>query len=747
MTNAKNTIDRRSFLRSTILTGGGMILGFNLQAAGQDDLLRMQGIQEELSEINAYLKIGEDGMVTIISANPEAGQGVITSMPMIVAEELDVDWKQVLVEQAPLNTVLYRGQTIGGSNAIRSQWQSLRTAGATARQMLREAAAREWQVPVNEITTAEGVLYHQSSGKSAGYGTMASAAALIPVPEEVELKELKDFKIIGTSQKNVLGPDIVTGKPLFGSDIQEKGMLIAMITHPPAFGMKLKSYDDSAAKVMPGIKDIFTIKVLDDDYVRGHFDTLTFPELVVVVGNTTWEVLQAKLALKIAWEPISEHSIQRNDFYAGLQTVTIPAELESTKDHQAKMSAMTGKQANVLRKDGDPELAFENATQVIERTYTAPFLAHNCMEPMTFFAHVTAEKASLAGPLQKPEMTRRALSARLGIPEENIDIQIKRLGGGFGRRSYAHWLIEAALISQKMQAPVKLTYTREDDMTGGIYRPAYSITYRAALDENNNLTAFHVRGGGIPEPPLLGASTFPAGAVENFLAENWTLDSNITTGSFRAPRNNFYAGAEQSFIDELAELAGKDPIDFRLELLERAKTNPVGSGNSYDADRYIGVLKLVREKSGWGEEKPNVHRGLSLYFAHGSYVAQVLDLRMVNGRPVVERVCNALDCGIVVNPDGAANQTEGCVVDGIGVALYGAITFNDGVPDQNNLDTYEMIRIGDTPKSIDVHFVENEINPTGLGEPPYPPIIGALANALYRATGKRYYNQPFINGD
>jgi isoquinoline 1-oxidoreductase beta subunit len=728
------------------MAGGGLILGFNLQAALKHIPEQLHGAPDEWTEINAYLKIGEDGVVTIISTNPEAGQGVMTSMPMIVAEELDVDWKQVVVEQAPLNTELFRGQTIGGSNAIRSHWQALRTAGATARQMLREAAARGWQVPVEEITTEKGVLYHQSSGKSAGYGALASAAARIPVPEDVPLKEVKDFEIIGTSQINVIGPDIVTGKPLYGSDIRVNGMLIAMISHPPAFGMKLKSYDDSAARAMPGIRDVFTIKVFEDDYVRGHFDTVTFPELVAVVGDSTWEVLQAKQALEIEWEPISEHTIQRNDYYAGLQTVTIPAEPESTEDHQAKLAAMAARQSNVLRKDGDPEKAFANAAKVIERTYTGPFLAHNCMEPMTFFAHVTADKAELAGPLQKPEMTRQALSVRLGMPEENIEIQIKRLGGGFGRRSYAHWLIEAALISQKVEAPVKLTYTREDDMTSGIYRPAYSITYRAALDANNHLTAFHVKGGGIPEPPLLGATTFPAGAVDNFLAENYTINSNITTGSFRAPRNNFYAGAEQSFLDEVAELAGKDPIDFRLELLERAKTNPVGSGNRYEADRYIGVLKLVREKSGWGKETPNIHRGVSLYFAHGSYVAQVLDLTIENGRPVVERVCNALDCGIVVNPDGAANQTEGCIVDGIGVAMYGGITFSEGVPDQNNLDSYEMIRFSDTPKSIDVHFVKNEISPTGLGEPPYPPLMGALANALYRATGKRHYHQPFING-
>lgn len=746
MPQTKNTFSRRSFIRSSVAAGGGMIIGFNLQAAYRYGTEQMQGIQDEGSEINAYLKIGADGRVTIKSANPEAGQGVMTSMPMIVAEELDVNWERVIVEQAPLNTELYSGQTIGGSNAIRSHWQALRTAGATARQMLMKAAAQAWQVPEGEISTAEGVLYHKSSGKSAGYGEMATAAAGVPVPEDVVLKKLQDFKIIGTSLKNVEGPKIVTGKPLFGSDIQVEGMHIAMITHPPAFGMKLKSYDDSTARAMPGIKDIFTIRVFEDDYVRGHFDTVTFPDLVAVVGNSTWEVMQAKQALKIEWEPISEHTIKRNDFYEGLQTVTIPAEPESTEDHIARMREMSSKPARIIRKDGDPGKAFENADRVIERTYTAPFLAHNCMEPMTFFANVTAEKAELAGPLQKPQSTRQALSARLGMPEEHIEIKIMRLGGGFGRRSYAHWMIEAALISQKMNAPIKLLYTREDDMTSGIYRPAYSITYRAALDKENNLTAYHIKAGGIPLSPLIGASEFPAGAIDNFLAETWSVNSNITVGSFRSPRYNFLAGAEQSFMDELAELAGKDPFEFRLELLERARTNPVGENNRYDAARLAGVLELARERSGWGHKQPEVHRGVSAYYCHGSYVAQVLDLKIENGRPVVTRVCSAIDCGIVVNPDGAANQTEGCIVDGIGIAMYGGLRFYNGVTEHNNLDTYPMIRFGDTPKSMDVHFVQSEINPSGVGEPPYPPVIGALANALYRATGKRHYHQPFING-
>lgn len=698
---------------------------------------------DELTELNGYLKISANGVVTIMSPNPEGGQNVKTSMPMIVAEELDVDWKGVVIEQASLNTALYTRQFIGGSQAIRQGWKNLRTAGATARQMLREAAAQAWSVSIDEITTENGILYHKKTGKTATYGSMASAAAKVTIPKDIKLKDKKDFKLIGTSQKNVDGQKIVTGKPLFGIDIRRDGMLIAMIVHPPAFGMKFKSVDASSAKSMPGIKDVFPIKIYNDDYERTFFDTMTFNEVVAIVGKTTWEVMNARKVLKIEWEPIADQLIKRNAFDRS-ETITIPAGLESTTKHADTLAQLMKTSANVARKDGNPEEAFKNAAKVIERTYNGPFLAHNCMEPMNFFADVTADKAELAGPLQKPEMTEKTLSARLGMPVEKINIQMTRLGGGFGRRSYAHWLVEAALISQKVKAPVKLIYSREDDMTSGIYRPAYSVMYRAALDARNNLIAFHVKAGGIPESPL-EENRFPAGAVENYLAEEFTISSNITTGSFRAPRSNFIAAAEQSFLDEVAEAAGKDPFDFRLELLNRAMNKPVGEKNDYDAKRYAGVLELAREKSGWDSNKGDSHRGVAAYFCHNSYVAQVLDLTIKKDKPQINRVCCAVDCGIVVNPDAAINLTEGSVVDAIGNALYGEMTFKDGVPDKSNFNKYRMIRHNEAPKAIDVHFVKNDSDPTGMGEPAFPPTFAALANALYKATGKRLYNQPFIS--
>jgi CO/xanthine dehydrogenase Mo-binding subunit len=746
MAIVKTSFNRRSFLKTTAIAGGGMMLHFCWFTACESSSKKdATSPPEEWFNFNGYLKIGDNGQVIILSPNPEGGQNVKTSMPMIVAEELDVDWKDVIVEQAPLNTKLYSRQFIGGSQAIRHGWGGLRMAGASARHMLREAAAQAWQVPLAEVTTEAGILQHQQSGQSTTYGEMAAAAAKVPVPDEVQLKEVQEFKIIGTSRKNVDARKIVTGQPLFSIDTNKEGVLIAMIVHPPAFGMKFKSVDDSAVRLMPGIQDVFTIKVLADDFDRQHFDTCTFLEVVAIVGNTTWEVMNAKKAITIEWEPFETYTENRTPYGRPKEVFTIPAGLESSSDHRAKMAEKAAQPKQVARKDGDPEAAFKNAAKTIERTYTAPFLAHNCMEPMNFFAHVTAEKAELIGPLQKVELTEQTLSARLGLPVEAINIQLPRLGGGYGRRSYAHWAVEAALISQKMHAPVKLIYTREDDMTGGIYRPAYQATYRAAIDADNKLTGIHISAGGIPESPLY-ANRFPAGAVDNYLAESWTVNSNITIGSFRAPRSNFIACAEQSFLDEIAEAMGKDPIDFRLALLKRAKENPVGENNDYDAARYAGVLELVRDKSGWDDpSSAGTHRGVAAYYCHNSYAAQVLDLKIDNGQPIVERVCCAIDCGIVINPDAATNLSEGAIVDGIGNALYGELTFNDGQPEKNNFHQYHMIRMSEAPRKIDLHFVENDIDPTGLGEPAFPPVFGALANALYQAKGKRFYDQPFNN--
>jgi isoquinoline 1-oxidoreductase subunit beta len=739
--NTNKTINRRNFLKVSALAGGGMMLSFSWLAGCKTKDEELLTMPEEWFELNNYIKIGNNGVVTLMSPNPEFGSNVKTSMPMILADELDVDWKNVIVQQADFFPERFDRQFTGGSQGIRQGWKPLRTAGATARQMLINASAKQWNVPAKEITTEGGTLHHKGSGKKAGYGEMASLAATMPVPAEITTKDIKDFKIIGNSKKNVDGKNIVTGKPLFGIDYKEKGMLIAMIVHPP-FGMMIKSLDASSVKSMPGIKDAFTIKTLTADYERNGFDTTSFLELGVVVGNTTWEVMNAKKALKVEFELMPEYSMTMQQWGRGKVTAIMPKGLESTEGHRVEMEKASKGKGDILRKDGNPEAAFRAAAKVLERTYFAPHLAHNTMEPANCFANVTADKAEIYGPIQAPGFITDTLAARLGLPKEGIHIKLARMGGGFGVRAYGHHFVEAAVISQQVKAPVKLVYTREDDMTYGIYRPAYTATYRAALDKDNNLIGFHVRGGGIPEHPI-HANRFPAGAVDNYLAEGWTIPSNITIGAFRAPRSNFNAAAEQSFLDELAELVGKDPIDFRLELLERARKNPVGKDNDYDPDRYAGVLKLVREKSNWSQPPENVSRGVAAYFCHNTYVAEVVDLTLDGNNPVIENVIAAVDCGIVINPDAAKNMGEGGIIDGIGNALFGELTFKEGVPDKNNFHQYRMIRQKESPKSIEVHFVKNEEEPTGLGEPLFPPVFAAVANALYKATGKRYYNQPF----
>lgn len=743
MENINKTINRRSFLKASVLAGGGLLLNFSwLASAKAAGKVNIPNPESAWNELTGYIKITPDNIIKILNPNPEFGQNVMTSLPMIVAEELEADWQKIVVEMGPHDNVKLGPQFTGGSNSVRMYWKPLREAGAAARQMLTEAAAQTWQVPVAEVTTKGGMLYHEKSGRFGTYGSFASKAAGLPIPKGVKLKEAKNYKVVRSSRKNVEGLKIVTGKPLFGLDYKHEGMLIAMIVHPPAFGMKLKSFDAAETLKMPGIKDVFSQRLYEDGFEQGGFDTRTFNDLLVVVGKTTWEVMQARKKLKVQWEPAGD----TKDTMGGRgakREVIVPGELESTDAQLKKMQEYAKKPAQQLRKDGDPETAFRNAAQIIERTYTAPFLAHNCMEPMNFFAHVTEEKALLVGPLQAPGWTEPTLAKILNLPADKIEIQMTRMGGGFGRRAYGHYLTEAALISKKVKAPVKLVYTREDDMTYGIYRPMYTATYRAALDANKNLIGFHVKGGGIPEHAI-HANRFPAGAVDHYLAEGWQIPSNITIGAFRAPRSNFNAAAEQSFLDELAEAMGKDPIDLRLELLKRAKENPVGSNNDYDADRYAGILTLVKEKSGWGRpENKKYSRGVAAYFCHASYAAHVVDMVMKDGQPYVERVFSAIDCGIVINPDAATNMVEGAVVDGIGNAFYGGLTHKDGKPEQTNFHQYRMIRHAEAPRKIEVHFVQNDIDPTGLGEPPFPPVFGAVANALYKVTGKRFYNQPF----
>ena len=697
---------RRNFLKIAAATGGGLFLGFNwANAAALPSVVNPESLAEGAVNFNSFLTIGTDNLITIFSPNPEIGQGIKTAFPMIVAEELDADWTLVKTVQAHLDTNKYERQVTGGSGAVPHSWERLRKAGATARYLLVEAASKRWNVPALEITTEKGKVFHKTSGKSLTYGELAEEAAKISVPKEIKLKDEKSFTLIGQSVRNVDNKNIITGKPLFGLDFYREGMLFALIQRPKAFGLKLKSVDSAAAKKMPGIVDV-----------------VTFENSVAVVGKSTWQVKKAREALKIEYE---------KEF-----------DLESSADHNRIFKQLLENgEATVRRKNGNVEEAFKNAFKVVTAEYQCPFLPHSPLEPMNFFAHVREDGVELVGPTQTPDRARNEAAKITGFPPEKVTVEITRQGGGFGRRLSADYAIEATHVSKLVKAPVKVVWTREDDMTGGTYRPAVRYRFEAALDKSGQMIGYKLRGVGMNSGNPTREDNFPSGAVDNLLIDSVEHKSPITTGPWRAPITNFLAYAEQSFLDEVAEAAGKDPIQFRLELFEKAKKSPAGE-IKYDIDRMIAVTKLAAEKSNWGKKK-GVHQGFSVYFSHRSYVAQVGEVVVEKGKPVLKNVIAAVDCGIVINKSGSLQQVRGGVVDGVGHAMYGNMTFKDGAPDQSNFNGFRLIRMSEIPE-VDVHFVDNGISPTGLGEPALPPAGAAAANAFYKATKKRLRNQPFM---
>ena len=698
---------RRSFLKTTALAGGGMLISFNLFNACKSDVAPPIDISKlNYNDFNAFIKISEEGKVTIFSPNPEIGQGVKTSMPMLIAEELDVAWEDVHVVQGKLDTKNYTRQVAGGSQSIRFGWEPLRQTGATAKQMLINAAAARWGVDASECSAKLGIITN-AKGDKLGYGDVVKEAALLEVPENVTLKDPKEFTIIGKGKSNVDIDEIITGKPLFGLDYKEEGMLYASVLRPPAFGQTLESFDDSGARSISGVTDV-----------------IKFGDKIAVLAHTTWTAMKGKKALKANWKQDSQ--------------------AESTEFHDEKLlDILNGNTFNTRRKDGDVKKAFAEADNVLERIYESPFLPHNCMEPMNFFANVTEEKIHLVGPIQTPAGTAHRVAQLLERDESEVLLEMTRMGGGFGRRLYGDFVLEAAEISNLSKKPVKVVFSREDDMTAGTYRPAIKYKIAASI-KNGKLTGYHLKEAAINGNMYgLIPNFFPAGAIENYQVDTGNYKSNITTGAWRAPYTNFLASAEQSFFDELAEILGVDRVQLHMDLLEHVKKNP-DPKIDYSPERLQGVIKLAVEKSNWGKTESGVYQGFSVYYCHNTHVAEVADITMENGVPQVKKVTCAVDCGIVVNPLGAMNQIKGGVIDGIGHTMYSGFGFNNGMPQSNNFDSYQLIRMGQTPK-VDVHFVESDIAPTGLGEPTLPPVGAAVANAIYKATGKRLTKQPYMS--
>ena len=707
MKNPTLTTSRRSFLKNTALAGGALLIGFDPFRSGSVFSLNknsLNGPGDVLFQPNAYLRIGADGIVTIMAPNPEIGQGVKTSLPLLVAEELDVDWNVIKVEQAGLNTKSFNRQVAGGSGSVRSSWKSFRTAGATARRMLVEAAAGIWNVPADECSTEKGFVIHKSSGKKINYGKLAEKASQLNVPADVKLKDPKEFKLIGTRIRNVDNPKIVRGKMDFGIDTKREGMLYAMVARPPAFGKKLKSFDDKAALSVKGVK-----KVLQGD------------NKVAVLATSTWAASKGRDALKVEWED--------------------DGKLDNTTDHlEAYAKLVTQTTDKPKRNDGNVENAFPGAAKIIEKTFIAPILPHVPMEPMNFFADVRDDGVELYGPTQTPARARGDVAKLLNIPEEKITVGLSRMGGGFGRRLQSDYAVEAAEISNLAKAPVKVIWTREDDIQGGFYRPSGMYSYKAALDKNNELIAWHLNAAAINSGNASRENSFPAGAVPNFRIDSHNLESKVTVGPWRAPNHNFIAFAEESLLDELAHAAGKDPVAFHLELLEKAKTSPTGRVE-YDPERFKGVIKMVTDMANWGKSGNGIYQGFAAHFSFNTYVAQVAEVSVTNNKIKVHKVYCAVDCGQVVNLSGAETEVEGGITDGLGVALHGALTIKDGKAVENNFDQYNLIRINEAPE-IEVKFAENNIDPTGLGEPGLPPIAPAVCNAIFAATGKRVTKLP-----
>lgn len=700
--------------------GGGLVLGFSLAGKGE-------AAQAGPSRLNAYVSVRPDGWVEVVSKNPEVGQGVKTSMPMLVAEELDADWSRVRTVQADSDPTLFGRQFAGGSLSIPLHWDELRRVGATARALLVAAAAKSWGVDPASCATEPGRVVHRASGRSADYGALANAAAALPAPDPraLKLKDPKDYRIIGKPMAQVDTPSIVTGKPLFGIDVVLPGMLFATYEKAPIFGAEVDSADLDAARAVKGVRKAFLVAG------AGAPDALS--PGVAVVADSWWRARKGREKLNIRWKPTAE---------PGLSSADLEARMAGT----ARWSV-----DRIERHDGDVDAALKGAAKTIEATYHYPYLAHAPLEPQNCTAHFKDGRMEIWAPTQNPESGRQLVAKTLGLKPEDITVHIVRGGGGFGRRLSNDYMVEAAWIAREAGAPVKLIWTREDDMRHDFYRPAGWHMFAGGLDASGNIVAWHdhflTPGQGVQPARSAGmaATEFPARFTPNFRYGLSILPSPAPTGPLRAPGSNGIAFAVQGFLDELAHAAGADPLAFRLKLLgDRGLVGTPGR-DGYDAARMRGVLQKVAEVSGWGRTRmsPRQGQGVAFHFSHMGYFAEVVQVRVAeDGQVKVEKVWVAGDVGRqIVNPSGAINQVQGAVLDGLSGALGQAITLEGGAVVQGNFDSYRLMRMPEAPP-VEVHFVLSDFPPTGLGEPALPPAPPALCNAIFAATGKRVRRLP-----
>ncbi len=706
MTTPK-TVDRRSFLRVTAIAGGGLLLSAYVRPLHAALNTVGEPLADDPFMPNAFIKIFADGHVVIIGKNPEVGQGIKTSLPMIIADELDVDWKSVTVEQGDSEPAKYGNQAAGGSTGTPTNWDNHRRVGAAGRALMVAAAAKTWNVPESECTTASGVVTHTPSKRTVAYGKLLAVAATLPAPDlaKVTLKDPKNFTIIGTRVHSVQVKEIVTGKPMYGIDVMVPGMYHAVFEKCPVFGGKVISANIAAIKKLPGIKDAFIVEPPAPPTTGPQAGQIALDGLlsgVAIIAESWWAAKTARKQLEIKWDEGTTAAQSSAAFAAAAAELSTKAPARS------------------VRKDGDPDAAFAAAATKVEAQYYYPYITHATLEPQNCTAQMNKDgKCEIWAPTQMPGPGRTLVSRTLGIPESDIIIHLTRLGGGFGRRLKNDYMVEAAWIARQAGVPVKLLWTREDDMAHGHFRQQGWHNYKGGLDASGKLVSW--RDHSIMD--TVSATEFPARFVPNLEIAFSPITNGIPTGALRAPVSNGQAFAHQSFIDECAHAAGKDPLQFRIDLLSGPAIPPPAQGFAFDAVRARGVVELVRDKSGWGKKPLPKGRGMGVafHFSHRGYFAAVVDASVgAKGVLKIHKIYIAGDIGSqIVNANGAEKQCQSAALEALSHALGQQITISNGHVVQTNFDAYPLLRINQVPP-VESHFLITDNPPTGLGEPALP---------------------------
>ena len=724
--------DRRDFLKSGAAAGIGLLIGFHLDARSATDPAEEQE-KKPVNPFDAWVRITPDNRVTLILGKSEMGQGAMTALPMILAEELSVDWNQVKVEQAPTNPKVYDHGT-GGSGSVAGSWLPLRRAGAAAREMLITAAAERWSVNRDTCVAKDGGVLHGARQNFLTYGQLVADAAKLPIPDlkTVPLKNSSEFAIVGQNIPRIDAKEKATGKARFGIDARVPGMLYAVVARCPVFGGKVKSFDTTKTKGVSGVRDVITI----DAVAKGAFTAGG----VVVLADNSWAAMEGRRALKIVWEEG-------------------PNITESSETLHKQFLENAAKAGKVVRNDGDADAALARSTKKVDATYEFPFAAHATMEPMNCTVEIRPDRAEAWVPTQAPQWAQDIIAGVSGLPRESVVVHTTLMGGGFGRRYQADFVMEAAQVAKATGKPVMVLWTREDDMQHDFYRPASYHKLQGALDGDGKLAAWkhfqtstsiaamwEDKGEENPQNSEFGTAVFIPYETPNFRVEYTLAKSGVPRAWWRSVEHSTSGFVVESFVDELAAAAGVDPYEYRLRLIGDDRVIPdfanPKEGKPLDTARQKGVLKLAAEKGGWGSPVPKgVGRGIASYYSFETYTACVAEVSIKDKAVKVNRLVYAVDCGRPVNPGGVRAQVESAAIYGLSAILHDAITIQGGRVEQANFNDYDVPRIGDTPKT-EVHVVASSEEPTGIGEPGLPVVGAAVCNALYTLTGKRIRRLP-----